>query len=85
MPRLDKPVHADLKCVQCNYELRGLPRDGDCPECGAPIEASVLAPAMRQTLLKSNLLVGRPLGLAIGCAGVGLTLLAVIVFLKYGR
>ena len=29
-----------LKCVGCGYELRGLPLDGICPECGTTIKIS---------------------------------------------
>lgn len=30
----------DLLCIQCGYNLRGLPAAGACPECGVPIERS---------------------------------------------
>lgn len=25
-----------VRCVQCNYDLRGQQKDGNCPECGHP-------------------------------------------------
>jgi hypothetical protein len=36
------PSDADdeVRCLRCEYRLRGLGRDGNCPECGAPIEQS---------------------------------------------
>ncbi len=30
-----------LECVKCRYELRGLPSDGHCPECGLPIATTI--------------------------------------------
>jgi hypothetical protein len=35
---------APLCCVQCRYDLRGLPADGRCPECGLPVRNSGAAP-----------------------------------------
>lgn len=32
--------HRDTLCEGCGYALVGLPADGDCPECGLPIEDS---------------------------------------------
>lgn len=32
----------DLPCAGCGYNLRGLTRDGRCPECGAPVADSLL-------------------------------------------
>jgi predicted RNA-binding Zn-ribbon protein involved in translation (DUF1610 family) len=34
-------IAADLPCVFCGYNLRGLQVGGKCPECGAPIVRSV--------------------------------------------
>jgi hypothetical protein len=31
----------DRACVQCSYNLRGLPLNGNCPECGTPVETSL--------------------------------------------
>src|SRR5687768_5992755 len=28
------------RCLRCEYDLRGLPRDARCPECGTPAEPS---------------------------------------------
>src|SRR3954451_16583840 len=32
---------ADLLCIGCGYLLRGLPEEGECPECGRPIAQSL--------------------------------------------
>jgi len=29
-----------LRCLGCEYDLRGIPSDSDCPECGMPVAAS---------------------------------------------
>ena len=31
----------DVPCLNCGYNLRGLEEDGQCPECGVPIERSL--------------------------------------------
>ncbi|MHC5023866.1 MAG: hypothetical protein ACYTGG_08130 [Planctomycetota bacterium] len=39
---IDEPApDTTLACVDCGYDLRGLPEDGHCPECGTPIARSV--------------------------------------------
>ena len=30
----------EILCIRCGYNLRGLASDGQCPECGTPIERS---------------------------------------------
>lgn len=34
-------IDADIPCLSCGYNLRGLAEDGRCPECGTAIEPSV--------------------------------------------
>ena len=34
-------IAADVPCIQCGYNLRGLDFEGRCPECDQPISASV--------------------------------------------
>ena len=37
MHESDEPIF----CVGCGYDVRNLPVDGPCPECGTPIERSL--------------------------------------------
>lgn len=34
-------VDGDFPCRKCAYNLRGLPKNGLCPECGTPVEISI--------------------------------------------
>jgi hypothetical protein len=36
-------LDADVPCLRCGYNLRGLTADGQCPECGHLVHVSVLA------------------------------------------
>lgn len=40
-------VLTDTPCRQCSYNLRGLPKDGRCPECGTPIGVSIWGEMLR--------------------------------------
>lgn len=35
------PVEGDVACFKCGYNLKGLARGGNCPECGAPVSRSI--------------------------------------------
>ena len=35
------PIATDLPCAFCSYNLRGVRRDGACPECGRPVERTI--------------------------------------------
>ena len=37
----DRVIEQDTRCRRCGYNLRGLARDGLCPECAAPVSVSV--------------------------------------------
>jgi hypothetical protein len=37
------PAESDLLCETCGYVIQGLPLEGNCPECGVPIERSLPA------------------------------------------
>lgn len=34
---MSQSVSRELRCPSCRYIVKGVPRDGDCPECGLPI------------------------------------------------
>jgi hypothetical protein len=34
-------VDSDITCAKCDYNLRTLPRDGKCPECGLEVAESI--------------------------------------------
>ena len=40
-------VAVDLPCANCGYNLRTQPADGDCPECGHPVEPSTRSYLLR--------------------------------------
>ncbi len=43
-----KSILHPVNCVSCGYVLRGLQPRNNCPECGTPIEATTLAPLLKQ-------------------------------------
>lgn len=36
-----RTMEVDLACSKCSYNLKGLERSGNCPECGQPIEQTI--------------------------------------------
>ncbi len=40
-------VGDDVICLQCGYNIRGLPRGGRCPECGTPFQRSLQGNLLR--------------------------------------
>lgn len=76
-----KGVTDDCPCRTCGYNLRTLPLDGRCPECGASVTASrgtqTLLAAPRHHLLQ--LLIGAVLVMVAAAAfGVAMVALAVV-------
>jgi hypothetical protein len=41
VPLSDELIDADMPCLRCGYNLRGLKPVGQCPECGSRIEKTV--------------------------------------------
>ncbi len=48
-PRIDDrgQIAADVPCRQCQYNLRGLDREGRCPECGGAVASSLQSDRLR--------------------------------------
>ena len=42
----------DAHCANCGYALRTLPPDGDCPECGFPVDFSLRRDIDREHLVR---------------------------------
>lgn len=42
-PDLARELTGDLPCISCGYNLRSISVLGVCPECGAPVRATILA------------------------------------------
>lgn len=40
---LAEELTGTLRCASCRYDLRGLSVKGECPECGLPIQATLLS------------------------------------------
>jgi hypothetical protein len=47
VPAADVFVTEDMLCVHCGYNVRGLPVDGRCPECGTPVSWSLRGDLLR--------------------------------------
>src|SRR5688500_17655654 len=41
-------LSTSFRCLRCEYDLRGQPREGNCPECGTPVEPSWLRHEIEQ-------------------------------------
>lgn len=64
-------VSRDLKCVGCAYNLRTLPVDSRCPECGLNVERSLLVLPQRDRTAAAIRLAawGLLLSVLLGCLG----------------
>jgi hypothetical protein len=65
-------IEQDLTCGGCDYNLRGLPRDGACPECGHAVTATLLGRSRRQAAWLRRISLGAMLiGAGILVGGLG--------------
>lgn len=76
---VEPPLDPTLPCVGCRYDLRGLPPDGNCPECGLSIERSL--DPRRTVFAKRKWLYGVVLG--IGLVFVSLTFCTAALVLNW--
>jgi hypothetical protein len=75
---------ADVPCLTCRYNLRGLSPGANCPECNAPVQPSTRLPALRCAPLQWLRSVQRGLGLLIYVtAGAPLLLILSAVWMVY--
>ncbi|MGA3068281.1 MAG: hypothetical protein ABSF29_15660 [Tepidisphaeraceae bacterium] len=77
-------ITADIPCISCGYNQRGLSPDALCPECGAPIRKSVEIinlQACGQTWL-SRLQLGLKLRIAVTCYVIFRRILSIGYYLK---
>ena len=47
-------MRTSIRCVSCDYILRGLRPSDDCPECGTPVEATILQPLLQHAALRDD-------------------------------
>jgi hypothetical protein len=88
-------IDDDVQCVHCGYNLRTMPVDGDCPECGAPVEETLhppktMSPRERNMLRFLYWLVGGQAACAVSglidqwsVVGEWLGLLSMLCFLAF--
>jgi hypothetical protein len=84
----DGRLIADVLCRRCAYNLRGLPRDGACPECGAAVERSLFIDRLRfrDPVWVARLAVGAAWATrAVMLAGVALGAACVAYVVTMGR
>ncbi len=79
---MDAPVETDSFCIECGYNLRGLTRQGLCPECGTLRSASLRPdllqyadPAWRDSICR---------GLTLLSVGLGLFAASILISMTAG-
>jgi|GEM_PF-2724975 len=71
----DERIGWDIACWSCEYNLRTLSRDANCPECGTPVQTTIehrLGQKSRPFSLYTLHPISRTLGLIYGCFGPAL-------------
>ncbi len=82
----DVPVDGEIRCLKCNYDLRTLPVDGQCPECGTPVVQSVqespVLHADRMWLSRMSLALRLFFWAALSYLGVTVVVAAIFIYAK---
>ena len=79
-PAAPPPLTLDRSqpCVKCAYDLRGLPLDGVCPECGTPVQDSLRGWLLRYASPEYR----RKLGLGLSIVLNGILAMVVLTILQ---
>jgi len=76
---VSKEVAEHVGCLQCDYDLIGMARDGVCPECGKPVGESLERRLIRHLDIREV----RALHRGVVCIMISLLLIAGVVVLAW--
>lgn len=75
----DSMIDGDIECDGCRYNLRGLSKLGNCPECGSPLAQSIAVHKKTYSSRFRRIRPNRLRMLLIAHVAVGLVYLVLII------